>query len=75
MKIHPELKNSLDAFLRMSLCLIWLSGTIVMVLKFIGYQTDPSNVTLAWQASGCALVTIAAISAHAYLVDLKVKNG
>ena len=73
-KTRSEIKNSLDALLRTGLCLVWITGAILMVVKWLGHQVDPENVTLSVQAAICAVVTIAAISAHAFLVDQKTKE-
>jgi hypothetical protein len=75
MKISPKTKEFLDTALRGGLALTWIIGTFIMLGKFIGYEADTQNVTLAWQASVCGVVVIAAISTHAYLVDLKMKEG
>lgn len=76
--MNPELKNSLDALLRTGLCLCWLTGTVLMLTNFVAYEQDPygpDGTLFAFKAGVCGIIVIAGITAHAYLVDKKVKNG
>ena len=75
MKTSLKVKEFSDTALRGGLALVWIFGTVIMLCKFIGYEADTQNVKLAWQASICGAVVIAAISVHAYLVDQKMKEG
>jgi hypothetical protein len=74
MKANPELKNYFDTMLRMCLCCAWIVGAILMISEYSAFLADESYPTHAWRACIYAAVTIAAITAHAYLVDVKKKE-
>jgi len=74
-KTRSEIKNSLDTLLRMCFCMMWITGTILMVANFAAYEADTRDASPAWAASKYALLVIINITAHAYLVDRKVKEG
>jgi hypothetical protein len=72
--MNQELKNAHDALLRTGLCVVWITGVILAVTNLAAHEANSSETTFAIRASICALVTIVAITAHAYLVDKKVKE-
>ena len=72
--MNQELKNAHDAVLRTGLCMVWITGVIFAVTNLAAHEADPSETVFAVRASICALVTIVAITVHAYLVDKKVKG-
>ena len=67
-----KIKAIHSALQRTCLSALWLLGAVFMLTNFVAYEENPGGehaVRFAIHASVCALITIAGLCIHAYLVD------